>query len=232
MGDGFQFVDIILFALIAAFLVLRLRSVLGRRTGHRGPARDLPPRPQPQQGDDNVVSLPGKANEPRPAGAPMPDAGTDGPPQTPLEAGLTQIRIADPRFDPDEFLSGARIAFEMVVTAFAAGDIPTLKPLLSPEVFGNFAQSIKDRQGAGEKLETQLVGIRAAEIVEAYMAGRTAHVMVKFVSEQINVTRDEQGAVIDGDPAAVVEVTDFWTFSRDTRASDPNWTLVATGTSD
>ena len=231
MGGSIQFLDIILFALIAAFLVLRLRSVLGRRDGHQGPTQDpFGTSSRRDRGDDNVVRLPDRSDsladddvapalEGEPSGA-----------GTPLEAGLAQIKIADPRFDSAEFASGARIAFEMVLVSFAAGDTGTLRPLLSPEVFGNFSQSILDREQAGETMETTLVGIRTAELVEAYMAGRTAHVTIKFVSEQITVVRDEAGEVIEGDPTVVTEVTDFWTFARDTRNRDPNWILVATGT--
>jgi predicted lipid-binding transport protein (Tim44 family) len=228
MGESFQFLDILLFALIAAFLVLRLRSVLGRRTGHRGSNRDLPSTSQREAGKDTVVSIPGAGGEESLEGA-EPANGADRGAQSPLQAGLTQIRIAQPNFSAEEFMSGARIAFELIVSAYAKGDREALKPFLSPEVFGNFEQSIKAREATGEALETEVAGMRAAEIVEAYMAGRTAHLTVKFVSEQITVVRDAAGNVVEGEPNAVNEVVDFWTFARDTRSPDPNWTLVATG---
>jgi predicted lipid-binding transport protein (Tim44 family) len=120
----------------------------------------------------------------------------------------------------------------MILDAYAKGDSQTLKPLLNPEVFANFSQAIRDREQAGETLEDTLVGIKSAEIVEAYLDGRTVNVTVKFVSEQINVTRDESGDVVDGNPNAVIEVTDFWTFARDAKSRDPNWTLVATNSLD
>lgn len=238
MGDSIPYLDILLFAVIAAFLVFRLRSVLGKRTGHQGPGPGEPRRdpfsrePPAEAGSDRVVQLPKAKTEPiihgngegstaEPAAA---GEGSSGP----GAAGLTQIRIADPAFSPDDFLSGARIAFELIVGAFAAGDTDTLKPLLSEEVFNNFADSIRRRQEMGQKLETQLVAIRSAEIDEAYMAGRTAHVTVKFVTDQISVVRDAEGAVVEGSATDVNEVTDFWTFARDTRVSDPNWALVAT----
>jgi predicted lipid-binding transport protein (Tim44 family) len=142
---------------------------------------------------------------------------------------LAQIKVADPRFNENEFLSGARMAFEMILGAFATGDTGALKPLLSPEVFGNFTQSIREREQAGETMELNVVEIRAAEIVEAYMAGRTAHLTVKFVSEQIVIVRNDKGEIIEGDPQSGTETTDFWTFARDTRSPNPNWTLVATG---
>ncbi|MFZ1414049.1 MAG: Tim44/TimA family putative adaptor protein [Defluviicoccus sp.] len=238
MGDSIPYLDILLFAVIAAFLVFRLRSVLGKRTGHQGPGPGEPRRdpfsrePPVEAGSDRVVPLPKPKTEPA-----LPGIGDDAAaePATigegiggPAAAGLTQIRIADPNFAADEFLSGARIAFELIVGAFAAGDADTLKPLLSEEVFNNFADSIRRRQETGQKLENQLVAIRSAEIDEAYMAGRTAHVTVKFVTDQISVVRDAEGAVVEGSPTDVNEVTDYWTFARDTRAGDPNWALVAT----
>jgi predicted lipid-binding transport protein (Tim44 family) len=233
MGDGFQFIDIILFALVAGFLILRLRSVLGRRDGHRPRTPDpFTPRPKPEHADETVVRLPDRNERPTDA-APLPPSEAAPPAaRGSLEAGLTQIKIADPRFDADEFTSGARIAFELILNAFAAGDSEALKPLLSPEVFGNFAHSIRDRQAKGQRLETKLVTIKSSALVEAYMAGRTAHVTVKFVSEQVSALYDSTGSVVEGDPTAVIEVTDFWTFARDTRSPDPNWTLVATASAD
>lgn len=230
MGNGFQFIDIILFAMIAAFLVLRLRSVLGRRDGHEGGYQDRFQRKQEDEAPsgDNVVPLPQRDRDP--ANDESPEAPLDEEPEdeTPLGTGIAQIRRADRSFDMDEFLSGARIAFEMVLGAFAAGDRKMLEGLLSPEVLGNFLQAIDDRERAGETVENTMVGIKAAEALEAYMEGDAAHVTVKFQSEQINCTRDEDGNTVDGDPNQVIEVTDLWTFARDTRSRDPNWSLVAT----
>lgn len=240
MGNGFQFIDIIFFAMVAAFLVLRLRSVLGRRDDREGQFRN-PFKPQDEEQasehqespddaspDDNVVPLSGRddtdfldaAEENRPPEPPDDD--------DPLARGLFQIRSADPNFNAEEFISGARIAFEVVIGAYAAGDATALKPLLSAEVFANFSQAIRDREQAGETLEDTLVGINSAEIVEAYLEDRIMSITTKFVSEQINATRDENGDVIDGDPNTVIDVTDFWTFARDAKSKDPNWNLVAT----
>jgi predicted lipid-binding transport protein (Tim44 family) len=245
MGGEFQFIDIILFALVAAFLILRLRNVLGRRDGHQQPQSHDPFKSPDVKGpdsreraarrdhsDDKVIQLPDRGERPTEPREPVVDAGLEQAGSVeagPLEAGLAQIRTADPQFDENEFLSGARMAFEMILGAFAAGDSGALKPLLSPEVFGNFAQSIREREQAGETMELNVVDIHAAEIVEAYMAGRTAHLTVKFVSEQIGIVRDEKGDIIEGDPQHSTEATDFWTFARDTRSPNPNWTLVATG---
>ena len=232
MSGGYQFLDIILFALVAAFLILRLRSVLGRRNGHEGPPRDpFENASRREKTDEKVVRLPDRTDK---AAEPGPTVAEEAaPPEgTPLEVGLTQIRVADPKFNINEFQSGARIAFELILTAFAAGDTATLKNLLSPEVFGNFSQSIREREQAGETMETTLVGFKSSDIVEAYMAGRTAHITVKFVSQQINVIRGKDGEITDGDLSAINDVTDFWTFARDTRSPDPNWMLVATGSLD
>ena len=232
MGSGFQALDIILFAMIAAFILLRLRSVLGRRTGHerRRPdplTRDAPERADSRRGD-NVVELPGPADEKADAEFGGADAAVS---DDPVAAGLTQIRIADSGFDPKQFLDGARAAFEMIVQAFAAGDVKTLRNMLNDEVYDRFSGAVTDREKAGETLETTLIGIKAADIIEARVDGRTAFVTVKFTSEQVNVTRGEDGTVVDGDPNHVAEIVDIWTFARNTRARDPNWTLVETRSS-
>jgi len=221
MGDGFVFVEIVIFAMIAAFLVYRLRSVLGRRTGEER-QRPNPFSPRPGA-PDNVVQMPGR-DRPAPAATPSPDEPVS------LSAALAQIKGADPSFDEKHFLQGARGAFQMIVEAFAKGDTATLRPLLADDVYDNFARAIRDRQAAGETLETRVEKIDDADVVEARMDGRTALVTVKFVSEQMNVVRDRNGAVLDGDPNAVVEAVDVWTFARNTRASNPNWSLVETRT--
>jgi len=227
MGDGLAFFDIVFFALVAGFLILRLRSVLGRRTGNENRERwsprlpqRAPPKPAPGTAGslpDNVTPLPGR--EPVSTGG------------SPLDAALTQIRLADASFDPQRFSEGAKAAFEMIVTAFAQGDTATLRPLLADDVYENFAAAIKGRQDAKQTLETTLIGIKTAEVIEARMEGRTAYVTVKFVSEQVNVTRNAAGEVVDGDANRVAAVTDIWTFARNTRASDPNWALVQTSES-
>ncbi len=225
MSDGLPFFDIILFAMIAAFLVLRLRSVLGRRDGHKGRHRNPFARSLPEeQADEKVVHLPNA----RDADADPEAAAVGDDAEGDLAAGFREIKAADRGFEPTEILSGARIAFELVLSAYASADTEALKTLVSAEVLGNFAQSIRAREAAGETMEHTLVGIKSAEIVEAFLDGGTAHVTVKFVTDQANVTRDANGEVVDGDPSTVTEVTDFWTFARDTRSRDPNWTLVAT----
>ena len=233
MGSGSQFIDIILFALVAGFLIVRLRAVLGRRDGHEGRTPDPFAQPKVERSEDKVVRLPERNERPAEPAEPAAAAGESAAPAgDALQAGLAQIKTADPRFKPDQFLAGSRAAFEYILNAFAAGEEQTLQRLLSPEVYANFAHSIRERQAAGQRSETKLVTIKSAEPVEAYMAGRTAHVTIKFVTEQISALYDAAGAVIEGDPHQVTEVTDFWTFARDTRSTDPNWMLVATGSVD
>ncbi|MEK9725087.1 MAG: Tim44/TimA family putative adaptor protein, partial [Rhodospirillaceae bacterium] len=185
MGNGFQFIDIILFAMIAAFLILRLRSVLGRRDGHEGGFTDPFKRDaKDERGGDNVVQLPDRAADDTDdtAAGPEPTLADDVLADDGLMAGIAQVRAADPSFNGEDFLVGARVAFEMILGAYASGDRETLENLLSPDVYRNFRTAIDDRDAAGHTMEETLVGIRAAEIVEAYMEGGEAHVTTKFLS--------------------------------------------------
>ncbi|HEX3953345.1 MAG TPA: Tim44/TimA family putative adaptor protein [Stellaceae bacterium] len=218
MGDLPHYFDIILFAMVAGFLILRLRSVLGRRTGHeRRP--DAVVRRADAPSDNKVVAFGGRA--------PVPPLITATPADA-VAVGLERIRGVDAAFDPTQFLEGARAAFEMIVGAFAAGDTGRLRPLLSDDVYTPFSEAIDERRRAGETLETQIVKLKSLDIAEAGLAGRTARVTAKFVSDQINVLRAHDSSIVDGDPGNPVEKTDLWTFARDTRSSDPNWVLVAT----
>jgi predicted lipid-binding transport protein (Tim44 family) len=222
MGDFPHYFDIILFAMVAAFLVLRLRSVLGRRTGNeRRPDQSLfRRRPAPAEPvPDKVVAFGNRGSPPPLVTATPADA---------VAAGLERIRGADPSFDPAGFLQGARVAFERIVGGFAAGDKGQLRPLLADDVYKPFSASIDERVAAGETLETRVLQLKGEDIVEAGLAGRTARVTVKFVSDQINVLRAHDGSIVDGDPNSPVEKTDFWSFARDTGSGDPNWVLVAT----
>jgi predicted lipid-binding transport protein (Tim44 family) len=118
----------------------------------------------------------------------------------------------------------------MIVEAYSAGDKEALRPLLADSVFNGFAGAIDQRRAVGQTLETQLIAIRAADVVEAGMQGSNARIAVRVTSEQVNVVRDSEGNVLDGDPGTAEEVVDIWTFERDTKSSDPNWTLVETRT--
>src|SRR5215472_6744881 len=224
MGDLPHYFDIILFAMVALFLVLRLRSVLGRRTGNER-RRTLfarnPVQNGEQGGPDKIVSLPPRRN-PAPLVA-------DAPPANTVAGGVAQIAAADPGFETPHFLDGVRGAFQIIVGAFAKGDKAALRPLLSEDTYRSFAAAIDERESAGETLETRVEKLKDIDIVEAGMDGQQARVTVKLVSDQINVLRAHDGSVVDGDPQNKIEKTDFWTFARDTRSNDPNWQLVATG---
>jgi predicted lipid-binding transport protein (Tim44 family) len=233
MSDGFAYIDILFFAMVAAFIALRLRSVLGRRTGHEqrrrsggifGPSRTNGAG-EAKNGKDNVVALPDRTDAPVEA-----DAAITGLADGKVKTGLTQIRLADPSFDLSQFLAGARGAFEMIVEAYGAGDKDALRPLLADDVFDGFAGALDQRRAKGQTLESQLIAIRGADVVEARMHGSNARIAIRFASEQVNVVRDADGNVLDGDPGTAEEVIDIWTFERDTRSTDPNWALVETRT--
>ena len=217
--------DIIVFAMIAGFLVYRLRSVLGRRTGEeRQRPNPFVADPSPQALPDNVIPLPDR-------GRPVLDSGESEPDQPfSLATGLAQVRAADPAFEEKSFLQGARGAFAMIVGAYAQGDTGVLRPLLSDDVYDSFAAEIRRRLAAGEKHETKIERIKDADVLEARVDGRMALVTVKFVSDQIIVTYGANGALLDGDPDRLLEIIDIWTFARNTRARDPNWSLVETRT--
>ena len=238
MGEGY-FLDIIFLAMVAGFIFFRLRGVLGRRTGNeRPPASERKPGEKSEDGaanqladDDNVVSLPDRSR------IKPDDDGANARPEeeaalwaddSPIGAGLTKIKLADHRFEPGTFTEGARAAYEMIVDAFANGNRDALRPLLNEQVFENFVGAIDDREDKGQSLETKIVAINATEIIDAELRDKVAEITVKFVSEMVSVTRDEAGETLPDQPSGTREVTDIWTFARDTRDRDPNWQLIET----
>ena len=231
----------IIFLALAVFIFLRLRSVLGQRTGRERPpydpyaARDAVRSPA---GDNKVVTLP--TSPPAAPARPAP-AGAAEPPAPPGErwkdvaeagsaaaAGLDAIAAADSSFDAKHFITGARAAYEMIVTSFAEGDRGQLKTLLSKEVFDGFDAAITEREGRGETAETRFVSIDASTITAAELRNRTTQITVRFVSKLVSSTRDRSGTVVDGSADKVTDVTDVWTFARDLSSRDPNWKVVAT----
>jgi predicted lipid-binding transport protein (Tim44 family) len=224
----------IIFLALAVFIFLRLRSVLGQRTGRERPPYDPyaarePARPAPEK----VVALPNRTPEaavtkPAPAAVPgdrwkgITEAGSA------VANGLDAIVAADANFDPKHFLTGARTAYEMIVTAFAEGDRRTLKNLLSREVCDGFEAAIGEREKRGETVESRFVSVDSTEITAAELRARTAQLTVRFHSKLVSATRDKAGNVIDGNAEKVTDVTDVWTFARDLSSRDPNWKLVAT----
>ena len=212
MDGGSAFIEILVFGMVAAFLILRLRSVLGRRMGHeRDPQRENrqaeAAKNTPHQ-DDKVVQLPGITG------------GND-----PKSRGIATIQQADRSFDPDGFCVGARTAFELILSAYGSGDRDTLRRLTNDSVFQLLDGAMTEREQREETLESTLVRIHATEIIGAEMQGSNAMVTLKIQSEQINVTRDSEGHAIAGQHGVVDSITDIWTFIRDTGSPDPNWFL-------
>jgi predicted lipid-binding transport protein (Tim44 family) len=234
MQDNFLLT--LVFLGLAVFVIIKLRSVLGQRTGTERPPQDLMERrqaadgtsPQPQPAGSNVVPMPGMRAAPGAIPEPEARLASFVPKDSPVYPPLLQIMTADPTFDPAEFIGGARAAYEMIVLAFANGDRRSLKDLLSKDVFEGFDAAIREREMRNEKVETQFVSIDKAEIAEAELRVKNAQVTVKFLSKIITATRDSAGTVIDGSAEKVVDVTDIWTFARDVTARDPNWRLIAT----
>jgi predicted lipid-binding transport protein (Tim44 family) len=234
MRDVFDIYTIIFLAL-AVFIFLRLRSVLGQRTGRERPPYDpfsTRDAVRPSPANEKVVALPGRTTE-----SPTPPA--EGPtarerwkdiaePGSPAAAGLEAIAAEDKTFEPGHFLAGAKAAYEAVVTAFAAGDRRSLKNLLSRDVYEGFEAAIREREARGETAETRFISISKADLTGAELRGRNAQVTVRFVSQLVSATRDRNGNVIEGSPERVTDVTDVWTFARDVSSRDPNWKLVAT----
>ena len=233
MQDVFDIYTIIFLAL-ALFIFLRLRSVLGQRTGRERPPYDPysarePARPSPEK----VVALPNRSPDAaqKPASPAAPNAerwAGIAAAGSPLATGLDAIAGADQSFDAKHFLTGARAAYEMIVNAYAEGDRRTLKNLLSRDVHDNFEAAIDEREKRGETVESRFVAIENAEITGAELRSKTTQLTVRFVSQLISVTRDKSGDVIDGNAEKVTDVTDVWAFARDTTSRDPNWKLVAT----
>jgi predicted lipid-binding transport protein (Tim44 family) len=220
----------VIFALVALFVAFKLRSVLGMRQdserqtgGLLAPLRRVPAPPTAP-----VAPPDGAA----PALAPSPAAADRwkgvAEPDSAVWSGLDAIAAADRSFSPQAFLSGARVAYDMVVHAFAAGDSETLRNLMTPEAFANFDAAIRSRTAAAQTMTTTVVSIDDATIVGAQLAGAMAQLGVRFAAKLASVTRDAQGAVVDGSPNAVADHIDLWTFARDIRSPNPNWMLTAT----
>lgn len=216
-SGGFP-IDLILFGMIAAFLVLRLRSILGKRTGFERPPEAMP-RPELRVVEDGMPPVP-------PAAAPAAPARILPDPASPIGRTLSAMRAVDPNFAPDGFLHGAEAAFRMIVTAFAAGDRTTLRPLLSDETYAAFEGAIAAREQAGETQRTEIRDIPEARIEDATLRGGLAGITVAFTSDQVNLTLDSAGKEVAGTDA-VTEIRDIWTFERDLGSPDPTWRLVA-----
>jgi predicted lipid-binding transport protein (Tim44 family) len=236
MHEPFDLTTII-FALLAIFVLFKLRSVLGTRTGNeRRPLEPTDSAPKVERGAEasglgkNVVRLPGAARDPDPAPASRGDVWAPIA-QSKAWPGLDAIAAADASFEGKSFLEGAKTAYEMIVTSFAAGNRDVLRNLLAKDVFDSFAGAIAAREAQGETVDTTFVSLEQAKIDEAALRGGSAQVSVRFLSKLITATKDRSGNVIAGNADKVIDVVDIWTFARETGSRDPNWKLVATETS-
>ncbi|MCY4034386.1 MAG: Tim44/TimA family putative adaptor protein [Hyphomicrobiales bacterium] len=220
MDGVFDLINL-LFLALAVGVLLRLRSVLGRRTGHE----------RPPQNDRWVADKPSKpeAVESEPESK---EASPEAPPQeqgaslSPLQRGLREISLADRSFDQERFLEGARIAYEQIVTGFAASNRERLQTLLGADAFQRFDSAMREREQREETAECEVVAIHNADITEARMRDTTARVTVRFQAELLSCVRDREGNVVDGSAEHSHRAEDVWTFDRNTRDADPNWRLV------
>ncbi|MCI5050016.1 MAG: Tim44/TimA family putative adaptor protein [Rickettsiales bacterium] len=220
-----QFIgDIIVFAAIALFVVLRYRSTLGQKKGH-----DFSQKPmQRAEVEEKVVQLPSATvanvmQQNQKEKELLEKLENDD-----ITADITAMKELDASFTLDSFLSGARQAYEMIIEAFSNHDKNTLKMLLSKELYKDFEQEIDAQQKDERRNETTLVSIEEMEIVEAELSKSTARITVKVGSEQINVVRDKDNKILEGDASDIQNVQDEWIFERDLKSRNPNWTIIAT----
>jgi predicted lipid-binding transport protein (Tim44 family) len=214
-GANLPFIDILIFAVIAVLLVLRLRSVLGQRTGYE--------EPQDNQAKEGFTDKP---NTPTPlAKVADKSAKISG-------SGLDALRRADRQFNENEFIHGATAAFNMILIAFAEGDQAQLKRLLSYELFQSFMQTVHDRTAAKETLEITVDEIREVSILDVGISESVASITVHFHTTQTRIARDENGNVMDDSDTEPREFIDIWTFERDLTLADPNWKLAETESAD
>jgi len=216
MGSDSALIEIIILAVVAGFLILRLRSVLGKRHGEEPPHYEDTDRHTDlrDEAPGNVTSFPGR---PPVDADPMPLCGL-----------ASKLQGLDPKFDEEEFVDGAKEAFRMVLSAYAKGDRDTLRALTSDEVYEPMEGAITDREESNETLDALLVGIQHARLDDVETVGSVAQITVRYVSEQTNVLRNGEGQPIDGAPNQVETIVDLWTFERDMAKNDPNWRLIET----
>ncbi|WP_151955849.1 Tim44/TimA family putative adaptor protein [Sphingomonas sp. EC-HK361] len=208
---------LVLLAMVAGFLALRLYSVLGRRTGHEQPLPKPAEERAPVRAVTRTVDVTPEVREP--ANRNVEDSAT---------AGLRAIVAAEPGFDVTRFLEGAQAAYRMTLEAYWKGDEDTLSHLVEPDVANAFAEAIRARGEAGHVLDNRLVSIERAVISDAAVLGRDARITIRFDADIAAVTRDGDGNVIAGSTDDAVETHDVWTFARTLKSNDPNWKLADT----
>jgi predicted lipid-binding transport protein (Tim44 family) len=219
---NFAYLDILFFAIIAGFLFVRLWDVLGSKHGseRQRPAPDLNPESSSHaRRSDNPAT-----------NSDQPDTSIDitiGN-HDDIARNLTTIEKALPGFTPDHFLKGARTAFEMIVKAFANGNITTLESFVNPEIMDTFEDAIRDRNKKGHHLHTEIVAMKKIAITDASVKNDRAHITVLFHVEESRYTKDKDGNIVHGDPEQIYTARNLWTFTKTFDHSDPNWVLIAT----
>ncbi|MBX9805380.1 MAG: Tim44/TimA family putative adaptor protein [Alphaproteobacteria bacterium] len=217
--------EILFFAALTGYMIFRLWTVLGKRDGFEAP----PTSQQDTKASDNVIPLPVRPSMRSVKSVSMSEeADTPIDLKPSIQEGLKKIQAVDPAFQLDHFLNGAVTAFEMIVEAFAKGDKSSLKPLLSPGVFKSFVSALQDREEAGQTVETKIVDLKDPEVVDIEIKGKQEQITLKFVSEQIVVTKDAEGKIQDNPAHLTLTMNDIWTFSRPIGSENPNWVLIAT----
>lgn len=219
-------IELVLLAAIAIFVLVRLKNVLGTRTGFENPTRQDPA--ADRRGKPELVVVDNKRPDPEAAEAEIEAiAEKDGE----SAAALRRMAMAEPGFTPSEFLSGARSAYEWILMAYENGEKDTLRPLLADDVYESFAAAIDARKAEGLTVEARFVGVKEARIFSAIFTEDTgeADIEVRFTGELVSVVRNVDHEIVEGDPTEVRRQTDLWTFTRRMGSSNPNWVLTATG---
>ncbi len=228
----FPYSDIIILALIAVFVLLRLRNILGQKSdGEPPPFFNLEKREQKNKNEresavESVVHVAGKNQKTKSDAAP--DAYMESLNNQAVAESIAAIKKLDANFNATSFLNGAKMAYEMVFDAFAKGDKNTLEMLLDKPVFETFVQEIEGRAAKSEKTELTLVSVRPKDIIRASLTGNKAQIAVKFDSEQVSLTKDADGRIVSGDPSQTIIMDDEWLFERDVTSKNPNWKIIET----
>lgn len=221
MSEGVPYADILILALIAGFILLRLRNVLGHKTGADP---DFLKRLTPvNESKEPVVRL---ADKTKPRPKEEADAYMAALNDASLASALQSVKAMDPHFTATQFLDGAKLAFEMVLDAFAKGDKPTLKMLLADPIYQEFSREIEARALEENRTETTLVAVVSKDITAAAVTGSAARITVKFLSEQITLVRNAKGEIVEGNASETRQVEDEWVFERDLTSKNPNWKIV------
>jgi predicted lipid-binding transport protein (Tim44 family) len=219
-GDLLQ---LLVLAALAAVVLFRLKSVIGTRTGSEAPPEYLRRQHETEQEPTGPVAVPDPMPEAEPVLSKNVPEGRD--------AVMTAISEAEPGFNLDGFLDGARGAYEMILMAYEEGDRDTLRSLLAPDVYQAFEQGIIARENEGLRVEARFIGVREAKVTEMAFDNdsKIADISIRFVGELITAVRDTENRVVEGDPNEIRRQSDVWTFSREMSAIDPNWLLTGTG---